>query len=181
MKRSSRFLPHGLGAVAMAAMLPLPSARAAAVSASVGPADWLLWTPSAHTVTLTLIAGYNSARHGFNFNGYSTGTMIISVPRGTLVHVIFHNHAQFPHSALIADVNAHERTSAQGFPLAFPGAYTPQPLRGVQPRQTRKFSFVAGRIGRYELVCGVARHAQTGMWDVFQVTAGGLPSLTIPS
>lgn len=151
------------------------------VSASVSPADWLLWNPSAHTVTLTLIAGYNDARHGFNFNGYSTGTMIISVPRGTLVYVIVHNRGQFPHSALIADVNAHQRSSAQGFPLAFPGAYTPQPLQGVQPRQTRKFSFVAGRAGRYELVCGVARHAQAGMWDVFQVTAGGLPSLIIPS
>jgi hypothetical protein len=59
-----------------------------------------MWDAATHTVTLTLIAGYNLARRGFNFNGYSTGTMVISVPRGARVRVIFRNQGRFPHSAI---------------------------------------------------------------------------------
>src|SRR5919198_3001796 len=62
--------------------LPLHSMPiATAASSHVGPADWLVWDSATHTVTLTLIAGYNLARRGFNFNCYSTRTMVISVPR----------------------------------------------------------------------------------------------------
>src|SRR5437016_534431 len=100
-----RLIRQTIGAVVGILVLTLPVRSmpvAAAASPRVGPADWLLWNPATHTVTLTLIGGYNLARHGFNFNGYSTGTMVISVPRGAHVHVIFRNQGRFPHSAIIA-------------------------------------------------------------------------------
>ncbi len=166
--------------IVVALSLASSPAAAAAPRATPSPADWLVWTPSTHTVTLTLIAGYNGARHGFNFNGYSTGSMVIQIPVGTHVQVIFHNHARFPHSAVITAYQNHTRDSAQGFPLAFAGASTPRANQGTPPGATQRFAFVASRPGRYALVCGVAQHARMGMWDTFQVTWGGEPGLIIP-
>ncbi len=170
-----------VGAIACLFIVPLYGPTPAARAAGFSPADWLVWNPATHTVTLTLIASYNAARHGFNFNGYSTGSMVVQVPKGARVQVLFQNHGTFPHSVLIARANAHTRTSAQGFPLAFPGAYTPRPTRGIAPGKSQTFTFVAGQVGRYEIVCGVDHHAQAGMWDTFEVTASGLPTLILPS
>jgi sulfocyanin len=155
---------------------PAPVARAASFS----PADWLVWNLTTHTATLTLIAGYNGARHGLNFNGYSTGSMVVQVPKGARVQVVFQNRGTFPHSIIIARSKAHMRTGTQGFPLAFPGAYTPQPMSGIAPGKSQTFTFVAGQVGHYEIVCGVDHHAQSGMWDTFEVTASGLPTLILP-
>ena len=178
-----RLIRRTVGAVVGILVLTLPLHSmpiATAASSRVGPADWLVWDAATHTVTLTLIAGYNLARRGFNFNGYSTGTMVISVPRGARVRVIFRNQGRFPHSAIIARYAARTHDSSSGFPLAFPGAHTPDPLHGITQGKIQQFTFVAGRVGRYALVCGVGHHAQAGMWDVFQVTPGGAPHLAIP-
>jgi sulfocyanin len=162
-------------------ILPLHGPASMARAAGFSPADWLVWNTTTNTVTLTLIASYNGARHGFNFNGYSTGSMVIQVPKGVRVRVLFRNRGTFPHSVLIARPGAHTRISAQGFPLAFPGAYTPQPTHGTSPGQSRQFTFVASQVGRYEIVCGVDHHAQSGMWDTFEVTASGAPTLILPT
>lgn len=176
--KAHRFVTALLGL--LIATLGLAGTPAAASSRTPSPADWLLWTPSTRTVTLTLIAGYNAARHGFNFNGYSTGTMAISVPVGVRVNVIFRNQGRSPHSAIITPYTARTGTSKGRTPLAFPGAYTPDPTHGIAPGQTRRFSFVAGRVGRYAVVSSAAHDQQAGMWDLFQITVKGEPYLTVP-
>jgi hypothetical protein len=114
-----RLIRRTVGALVGILVLTLPlhsMPSATAASSRVGPADWLVWDAATHTVTLTLIAGYNLARRGFNFNGYSTGTMVISVPRGARVRVIFRNQGRFPHSAIIARYAARTHDSSSGFP-----------------------------------------------------------------
>ncbi len=173
------FGPTMASAVLAASVVCTPAA-AAGPHAPPGPASWFLWNASTHTATLTLIPGYNNARHGFNFNGYSTGTMVIQIPRGAHVQVTVRNNGRFPHSALITGYGNHTRDGAKGFPLAFPGATTPAPRRGMAPGQTQRFSFVAAHAGQYALVCAVDHHAQAGMWDTVQVTTNGQVGLLLP-
>jgi mono/diheme cytochrome c family protein len=139
---------------------------------------FLSWNTSTHSATLTLVAGATNAIAGFNFNGYGKGQMVISVPVGYHVNVIFSNHGTIPHSAMITLYA--DRSVATSFPLVFPGASTTNPISGTPAGGSQQFSFVASKVGMYALVCAVPGHAISGMWDVFKVTAGGLPSLVTP-
>jgi len=53
---------------------------------------------AAHSATLTLVAGSTS---GFNFNGASKGHLMVSVPSGHKVTMLFQNAAILPHSAVV--------------------------------------------------------------------------------
>src|ERR671935_2305324 len=117
------------------------------------PPQWLAANTTTHTITLTLIAAYTSAHSGFNFNGYGHGKMVISVPVGWHVTVIFSNRSAVPHSALVTTYA--RRTSTTGFSPVFSGASSPHPARGIVAGQTQRFSFVAARVGVYALVCAV--------------------------
>ena len=77
--RFSRYIIYALaGATALA--LTLPGVPAAAAHRPASAPHWLVADTKKHTATLTLVAGYNSAVGGFNFNGYGKGKMVISVP-----------------------------------------------------------------------------------------------------
>jgi sulfocyanin len=138
---------------------------------------WLVVDTKTHTATLTLIASYNGALGGFNFNGDGKGKMVVSVPVGYTVHVNFTNEGSIPHSAVITPYS--ERNSTSGFPLAFHGASTKNPTAGTAQGKTERFSFVANKAGKYALVCVVPGHAVAGMWDVFEVTHGGKATIKV--
>jgi sulfocyanin len=138
---------------------------------------WLAWNAATHTATLTLIANYNNTLGGFNFNGYGDGKMAITVPVGAHVDVHFSNKGSIPHSAFITPWS--DRTSTSGFATAFKGASTANPTSGTTAGTTQTFSFVASKAGKYALVCAVPGHETAGMWDVFMVTSGGTPSVTV--
>lgn len=158
--------------------LPLIQTGAAARAARHAPAPrWLVVNARTRTVTLTLIASYIMALGGYNFNGDGNGKMVLSVPAGYRVTVIFSNKGLIPHSAVFTSYA--KRTSVSGFPLAFKGAQSPNPLTGMTAGKTQRFSFVATKVGAYALVCAVPGHAVTGMWDVLNVTSGGRPSLKV--
>ena len=129
----------------------------------------------AHAVTLNLIAAYNGAIGGFNFDGDGNGKMVISVPAGYTVNVSFTNKSATPHSAVVTLYS--KRTLTSGFPLAFPGAKSKNPTNGITMGTKQSFSFKANKVGKYALVCAVPGHAVSGMWDVFQVTRGGKASI----
>ena len=171
------FLRHGLYALAgaTALALSLPGLPAAAAHPPAGTPNWLVVNAKTHTVTLTLIAGYKGG--GFDFNGDSNGKMVISVPTGYKVNVIFSNRGAAPHSAVVTLYN--KRSSVSGFPLAFRGAGSPNPVSGIGKGKTQRFSFTANKVGKYALVCAVPGHAAAGMWDVFQVTRGGKATIKV--
>lgn len=162
--------PYGLGGQARTTAPPV---------GGKGASRWLSWNLSSHTATLTLIAGYNNALVGFNFNGYGKGQMVISVPVGYRVKVEFSNQGTLPHSAVITP--SADKNLPSNFPLAFPSASSLNPGSGIVKGQTAPFTFVANKVGSYALVCGVPGHADAGMWDIFKVTQGGQPSIVTPS
>jgi sulfocyanin len=171
-----QFSRHGRYTLAgaMALALALPGVPAAAAHQPAGTPPWLVVNARARAVTLTLIAGYRGG--GFDFNGDSNGKMVISVPAGYKVNVIFSNRGAAPHSAVFTLYN--KRTSVSGFPLAFPGAGSPNYRSGIGKGKTQRFSFMANKVGKYALVCAVPGHAAAGMWDVFQVTRGGKATIS---
>src|SRR5919202_4895227 len=173
--RLRRRLPIVVGILALA----LPGLYVASAATHdpnrAPPSQWLAANATTHTITLTLIAAYSNALSGFNFNGYGHGKMVISVPVGWHVTVIFSNKSAVPHSALVTPYA--RKTSTNGFPLAFSGARSPHPARGIVAGQTQRFSFVAARVGTYALVCAVPGPAAAGMCDVLKVTRGGKAAL----
>ena len=106
-------------------------------------------------MTLTLIASYNDANNGFNFDGYWGGRLLLSVPLGWRVRVVCENRGPLRNSCAVV----------AGYKIAFRGAAT-RPL-GAGGHAT--FSFVASRRGTYRLASLVPGHEEARMYDVLDV------------
>jgi sulfocyanin len=114
-------------------------------------------------VRVQLIAGAEALNQGMNFNGYTNGEAKLVVPLGWTVEVLLQNHdAHHPHSAAVITP---ESFQAQGvMQPAFPGAMTETPRQGIPQGADTQFSFLPDHPGEFYLVCGVAGHAEAGMW-----------------
>jgi hypothetical protein len=135
------------------------------------PRRFLSVNAAAEAVRLTLVAGLGSSNNGFNFDGYGRGELIASVPRGWRVTVQFQNHGPRRTSAAVV-------TGARSVTLAFPGAAVPDPIQGIAPGGTSRFSFTAGHTGVFRIASLVPGQAEARMYAVLVVTRGGRPSIT---
>lgn len=126
--------------------------------------QWVQWDAASKTAMVKIVAAYNGENGFFNFDGYNAGQLTVTVPVGAKVQVSFTNKAGLPHSAVITPYA--DRGLPGNFPLAFPGASTPNPAAGaVGVKAPQVFSFTASKAGQYAIVCGVPGHAIGGMWD----------------
>lgn len=162
----------GCGAAGAAAPPVHHHQAAAPRSAARAPSRWFSVSQSRHRAALTLIAGYNGANSGFNYDGYAHGQMVVSVPAGYTVTVTLKNEGSLPHSAAVV---AGAPTSTT---LAFAGAAAPSQnvSTGLAIGQSAAFHFTPTKPGTFYIVCLVPGHEQLGMWLKFVVTAGGVPS-----
>lgn len=126
----------------------------------------------AKTLDLNLVSGQSTDNSGLNFNGYSAGKLIITVPVGWKVNVTYANKdSQMPHSIGFTTW-AHRNDPTANFPAAFPNSIGPKFNSGLTAAdQPVKFSFTAATAGQYAFVCGIPGHAAGGMWDEFDVSA----------
>lgn len=131
------------------------------------PQQFLHVDAKARTALVTLIAGYNGENNGFNFDGYGRGELLVSVPRGWRVRVMCKNHAALTHSCAVVP-------GPMTVTPSFRGAATPS----LSPGASKTFSFVASRVGSYRFACLVPGHEEARMWDVFEVTRAGRPSVS---
>ena len=122
-----------------------------------------------HRVTITLIASYDGANGGFNFDGYSRFLMW-TVPKGWTVRVVCQNRGPLRHSCAVVD-------NAGSTKPAFRGASTSQPRLGLEAGHTARFTFRASRKGVYRFACLVRGHEEARMWDVLKITRRGKPSV----
>jgi sulfocyanin SoxE-like protein len=125
---------------------------------AVSPARFLSVDARRHRVTLRLVAAYDGANNGFNFDGYGRGELLVSVPLGWRVSIDCSNRGPLRHSCAVV---AGARTTTP----AFPHAATPELAVGKRA----SFSFVASRRGTYRLACLVPGHEEARMWDVLDV------------
>ncbi len=165
-------------------------------STTAPPAKMPTWVSTqGKVVHLALIAGWNNANAGFNFNGGANGHMIVIVPLGDKIVATYRNAATTPHDVRI--INYQKPLPAHTVALAFPGASagggfggrrpgrrgTPGPGGGGPPQGTpgpggrppisnkpQTFTFVANKAGTYMIMCGFPGHALAGMWDTFVVS-----------
>jgi sulfocyanin len=140
-------------------------ARTGTAQAAATP-TWV--TTTGKTVHLTLIAAWNNTNAGFNFNGAAHGQMTVTVPLGDTVDASFKNEAQGAmHDVVVIPYT--QTLPASAATPAFSGAASPAASfaagGSASGSASQSFSFVAGKAGRYLLVCGVAGHAIAGMWD----------------
>lgn len=152
-----------------------PSARTTSAAAPTWPAKpaatKFVRIDHAHrTVDLTLIAADGMSNNGFNFDDYSRGELIVSVPVGWHVSVRCKNDA--PVQASCAVVSGSLATTP-----AFRGASVPNPVAGLASGSSATFSFLASRPGSFRLTSLVPGQEQARMWDVLEVTRGGRPGV----
>jgi len=83
------------------------------------------------SVKIVLVATFNGANYGMNFNGYSHGNAVLTVPLDWTVNVTFINPSPIPHSAIVIDkadvkklrLNQKEATKENGFQAVGTFAY----------------------------------------------------------
>ncbi len=123
----------------------------------------------AKTVSFTLVAGYNVANSGFNFDGYAGGNLEIDAPQGWSVTITCSNKGPLNHSCVVV---ADEAASQ----ALFTGATTQNPGAGLPAGQQASFTFKPDRTGTFRIVCLVPGHEPEGMWIVFKVVGSGSPA-----
>ncbi len=121
-----------------------------------------------NSVKIMLVATFNAANYGMNFNGYSHGKAVLTVPVGWKVGVTFINPSPIPHSAIIC-----EKADTKKLQIPepyFTGGATPKHLTG-QTMGKAEFSFTPDEAGEFALACGFPSHALAGHWLAFNVSA----------
>jgi sulfocyanin len=135
-----------------------------------------LWFDAAARIAhVQIVAAFDGANGGMNFNGASNGGATITIPFGWRVLVAFVNRDAVPHSAIIISSGA--ALPAIPDTPAFGGAYTTGLTAGLFTDQTDTMRFAASPAGEYILVCGVPGHGASGMWIHFAVS----PSARTPA
>lgn len=137
------------------------------------PGRFLHADPASRSAVVTLVAGYPATDYTFNYNGYSYGTLVITVPVGWAITLQCQNHATVPASCAVVD------GPASTAPLR-PAWSTSDPTRGVPPGGSESFTFTPDAPGRIRIASLVGGDEASGMWSTLVVTAQGEPAISAP-
>lgn len=166
-------------ATLLLSVLALAGGAAVAQSAApkIDPA-WLTVDSAARVARFALIGGHGTANSGLNFNGFKSGGLTLTVPKGWTVVIQFVNRdPNLPHSAAVIP----EATSPPLGPVppAFPRAATKSQETGLPSEGQDEFRFAASRAGAYWMFCAVPGHGAAGMWIRLKVSdSAARPELT---
>jgi hypothetical protein len=122
-------------------------------------------------VVVTLVAGYPASDFQFNYNGYGSGALIVTIPVGWSATIQCENHGTVPNSCAVV-AGARDTAPIQ------PAWSTPNPARGLDPGQSASFEFVPVSTGSLRIASLVDGSEASGMWADLEVTAGGKPALS---
>ena len=126
-----------------------------------------------HSAIVTLIAGYPATDYQFNYDGYGSGALVLTVPVGWQITVQCENRGTVPNSCAVV-----EGASARA-PID-PAWSTPNPQKGLQPGETGSFQFTPRQTGSFRIASLVAGSEASGMWADLEVVATGRPTLAAP-
>lgn len=130
--------------------------------------DFIAYDTARKTVTFQLAAG-DEIQDQVSFNGVQRGRHTLTVPLGWRVVVAFANRdPQLPHSATIVDVVG--AVPEQLPEPVFTRAQTVRMEEGLLEGDADEMTFVADRVGRFLIACGVIGHAQRGQWITLNVS-----------
>ena len=134
------------------------------------PSKFIRADNASPSAIVTLIAGYPATDFQFNYDGYGSGALILTVPVGWEITVQCENHGTVPNSCAVVS-GPRDRT-----PLD-PAWSTPDPQRGLDPGQSASFVFAPTTTGSYRIASLVDGHEASGMWLDLEVVKSGRPSL----
>jgi len=163
--------PGVRGLFATGALL-LGAARSEAQTATGARIDptWLRADAATKTAEFKLVGGLTELNGGMNFNGFSRGALVLTVPQGWNVVLHFKNQdPNLPHSVeIIPDGDA---VPGGPVPPAFEHAATGRVEQGFAAGQSADVRFVAGKAGAFLIFCAVPGHGAAGMWIRLTVSA----------
>ena len=135
------------------------------------PKGYLRADPSTRTAVVTLVAGYPATDYQFNYDGYGSGSLVITIPVGWQVTVQCENRGTVPNSCAVVGA----RGDVQ--PIE-PGWSTPEPTAGLAPGESASFAFTPTKTGSYRIASLVDGHEESGRWADLEVSAGGRPAIS---
>ena len=141
------------------------------------PSKYIQVDDANHSAIVTLIAGYPATDFQFNYDGYASGALILTVPVGWQVTLQCENRGTVPNSCAVVAGNSSTT------PID-PSWSTPDPQRGLDPGQSASFVFTPDQPGGYRIASLVDGHEASGMWADLEVVGSGgkvkSPTLTAP-
>ena len=143
--------------------------EAQTASAVIDPA-WLRADATSKTAEFKLVGGLTELNGGMNFNGFSRGALVVTIPQGWNVVLHFKNHdPNLPHSVEI--IGDGDNIPTGPVPPAFQHAATGRLEQGFPTGQGTDVRFVAGKAGAFLIFCAVSGHGAAGMWIRLTVSA----------
>ncbi|AGE72151.1 sulfocyanin [Sulfolobus acidocaldarius] len=152
-------------------MLSSPSASSS-TGTSTGPSKISIpYSSSNKTVFLTIVVESSSNVNQFNFNGTSSGSLVIYIPAGSTVIVKFINQESLPHNLVLLQNSTptpqSPEISSDGKIIDIVGATTSNyDVNGISGGASAEGVWGPISAGDYMLVCGILGHAASGMWAV---------------
>jgi hypothetical protein len=141
-----------------------------ALSGVSGDPEFMRYDAAARRVELTIIAAYDQANSGYNFNGGFNGSHHVTIPLGWQIAVTIVNRDVIPHSFTVIAV-------ARLLPLridrpALPGGASRNHQVGVRAGGREDgIEFAASIPGDYLIACGVTGHAALGSYLRLTISA----------
>lgn len=135
------------------------------------PKAYLRSDPPTQTVVLTLVAGYPATDYQFNYDGYGSGSLVVTIPLEWQVTVQCENRGTVPNSCAVVTGKNDVRPLEAGWS-------TPDPVQGLTPGQSASFVFTPTSTGSFRIASLVDGNEASGMWADLEVTTGGQPGIT---
>jgi len=136
--------------------------------AGITEKDFLRLGEKEKTVKVVLVATWSDDNYGMNFNGYSKGNALYTIPKDWTVEVTYINPGPVPHSVIVV-----EKESVKKIQVAepyFKGAAVPKHTTGISYGKST-FSFAADEAGEFAFACGFPAHALNGHWICLDISA----------
>jgi sulfocyanin SoxE-like protein len=133
------------------------------------PTKYIHVDDASRAAIVTLIAAYPATDFQFNYDGYGSGSLVLTVPVGWQVTVQCENRGTVPNScSVVTDDKATQPID--------PAWTTPD----LAPGSSATFVFTPGTPGSYRIASLVDGHEASGMWLDLEVVASGRPKLEAP-
>ncbi len=128
---------------------------------------WMRVATAHKTVTFKVVAAFNGASSGYNFDGYANGNANFVVPLGWKVVIKFSNNSsQLTHSFGIATNHGDNLKMAM---INGKVVHTPDPTMGTSQGTTVTLKFTATPAGKYFANCEMPGHSSLGMYIHFTI------------
>jgi len=130
------------------------------------PAKYIHIDEASRAAVVTLVAAYPATDFQFNYDGYGSGSLVLTVPVAWKVTVQCENRGTVANScSVVKDEKATQSID--------PSWTTPD----LEPGSSASFTFTPTTPGSYRIASLVDGHEASGMWLDLEVVASGRPTL----